>query len=114
MGLTDFFSDLMANVGFQEAYAEAPAKEEENQDGGDEGGEEEKSEGGEEEESGGDEVGEDEDGAEEEEEEEEEEPEDPKPKIEAGQFTYLLSTPASYHFQVHSLSYNPSQKVKEG
>jgi hypothetical protein len=94
MGITDFFSDLMASVGFQEAHAEAPAEDEDNKD---EGGDEEKSkEGGEEgeEDAGGEDEGaEKEGGAEEQEEEEEEddEPVDPKPRIEEGQSTPPLS-----------------------
>ena len=97
MGITDFFSDLMASVGFQEAHAEAPAEEEEdNKDGGgDESGEEKSEEGGggeEKEEEGGDEGGEEEEAeAEEEEEEDDDEPVDLKPKIEAGQIPLLLS-----------------------
>jgi hypothetical protein len=85
MGITDFFSDLMASVGLQEAHAEAPAGDEQNKDeGGDEGGEEKEEDGGEED-AGGDEGGEE---AEEEEEEEDDEPVDLKPKLEAGMSTH--------------------------
>lgn len=102
MGITDFFSDLMASVGLQDAYAEAPAAEEEdNKDGGGDEGEEEKSEEGdgaeEQKGEGGDEGSEEEEeeeeaeAEEEEEEEEDDEPVDPKPKLEAGQIPLLLS-----------------------
>ncbi|KAF7507449.1 hypothetical protein GJ744_010380 [Endocarpon pusillum] len=109
MGITDFFSDLMASVSFQEAHAEAPAEEEEEhtKDGGGDEGEEEKSEegdGGEEkEEQGGDaggEEGEEEAEAEEEEEEEEEddEPVDPKPKMEAECAKSAQCAPYKHHY----------------
>jgi hypothetical protein len=86
MGIADFFSDLYSSMGFPEAHADAPPKEEDdasNEEGSDEG----KGEGeGDEKEEGGDEEGGDEEGGEEEEEEEEEEPSDPKPKLEEGEF----------------------------
>lgn len=92
MGITDFFSDILASVGFQEARAEAPAEEEDNkEEGGDESGGEKSEEAVAEE--GGEDAGgekeEEEGGAdaeeEEEEEEEDDEPVDPKQSLEAGQ-----------------------------
>jgi ubiquinol-cytochrome c reductase subunit 6 len=95
MGITDFFTDLMASVSFPEAHAEAPAEEEDKAEGGD-GGEEDKSEGsdGEKEEEGSEAEGEEEASAEAEEEAEEEddEPVDIKPKLEAGQSIHPSSS----------------------
>ncbi|ERF76797.1 hypothetical protein EPUS_08982 [Endocarpon pusillum Z07020] len=109
MGITDFFSDLMATVGFHEAHAEAPAEEDEdNKDGGGDEDREEKSVegdgGGEKAEEGGDEGGEkeEEEGeeaeAEEEEEEEDDEPVDPKPKMEAECAKSAQCAPYKHHY----------------
>ena len=94
MGITDFWSDLVAAAGLQEAHAEAPAEEQDKDGGAIEGGAEksEDADAGGKEGDGGDESGEEEGDAggaakedEEEEEEEDDEPVDPKPKLEAGQ-----------------------------
>ena len=94
MGITDFFSDIYASMGFQEVHADAPKDDKDdddsNEEGGDDKGEGEDKEGGDEggddkEEGGDEEGGGEEEGGEEEEEEEEEEPVDPKTKLEEGE-----------------------------
>ena len=92
MGIADFFSDLYSSMGFPEAHADAPAKDDD--DGSkEEGGDEDKGEGEGDEKEGGDDKEEggpgDEEGGEEKEEEEEEddEPVDQKAKLEEGEFS---------------------------
>ncbi|KAI9877163.1 MAG: hypothetical protein M1830_004645 [Pleopsidium flavum] len=96
MGLTDLLSDVYSALTFTEAHAEAPADDNESDDKGTdesegEGGEEKPEEGEEGEGKGGgdDDAGGEEEEEESEEEEEEEEPEDLKPKLEEGMYTFL-------------------------
>ena len=94
MGITDFFSDIYASMGFQEVHADAPKDDDDDsKEGGDDdkGEGEDKEEGGEDKEEGGDEEG-GEEGGEEEEEEEEEEPVDPKTQLEEGECIVLGSS----------------------
>jgi ubiquinol-cytochrome c reductase subunit 6 len=107
MGITDFFTDLMASVSFQEAHAEAPA--EEPKDEGGDGGEEEKSDesDGEKGDEGGEDEAEEEAGAEAEEEEEDDEPVDIKPKLEAGQSIQLRLVQRSLLLSIKTTTRGP-------
>ena len=93
MGISDFFSDLYSSMGFPEAHADAPPKDDDDgskEEGGDEDngeGEGEEKEGGDDKEEGAGEEGDEgeEEGGEEEEEEEDEEPVDQKARLEEGE-----------------------------